>query len=106
MSRHTKTRHGMRHALVLTLFLGGLVILAARAAYLQVLNSDFLQDQGNARHSRLVKDNSHRGMVLDRNGSPLAVSTPVDSVWAHPPTLADERRSWPRLAAAVGMSVR
>ena len=106
MSRHSRTKYGVRHALVLTVFLGGLGVLAARAAYLQVLNSDFLQDQGNARHSRLVKDNSHRGMVLDRNGSPLAVSTPVDSVWAHPPTLADERRSWPRLAAALGMSAR
>jgi cell division protein FtsI (penicillin-binding protein 3) len=106
MSRHAKTSHSIRHALVLTVFLGGFVVLAARAAYLQVFNSDFLQDQGNARHSRLVKDNSHRGMILDRNGSPLAVSTPVDSVWAHPPTLADERRSWPRLAAAVGMSTR
>jgi cell division protein FtsI (penicillin-binding protein 3) len=106
MSRHSRTKHGMRHALVLAVFLGGLVVLGARAAYLQVLNSDFLQDQGNARHSRLVKDNSHRGMVLDRNGSPLAVSTPVDSVWAHPSTLADERRSWPRLAAALGMSAR
>ena len=63
---------------------------ARRAAlHLQVLDAHFLQDQGQARHSRVVKDNSHRGMLLDRNGAPLAVSTPVDSVWAHPPTLAE-----------------
>jgi cell division protein FtsI (penicillin-binding protein 3) len=43
-------------------------------------------------------------MILDRNGSPLAVSTPVDSVWAHPPTLAEERWKWPRLAVLLGMS--
>jgi cell division protein FtsI (penicillin-binding protein 3) len=106
MSHNTNTRYPVRNAIVLLCFLGGLVLLAARAVYLQALNSDFLQSQGNARDSRLVKDNSHRGMVLDRNGSPLAVSTPVDSIWAHPPTLAEERRKWPRLAALLGMSTR
>ena len=106
MSRHAKSRYPVRNAIVLLFFLGGLVLLAARAVYLQVLNADFLQSQGNQRHSRLVKDNSHRGMILDRHGSPLAVSTPVDSVWAHPPTLAEERGKWPRLAALLEMSPR
>jgi cell division protein FtsI (penicillin-binding protein 3) len=106
MSRRVKSRHPVRNAIVLLFFMGGLVLLAARAVYLQVLSSDFLQSQGNARHLRLVKDNSHRGMILDRNGSPLAVSTPVDSVWAHPPTLAEARGKWPRLAALLGMSTR
>ncbi len=106
MSRHAKSRYTVRNAIVLLFFLGGLVLLAARAVYLQVFNSDFLQSQGNQRHSRLVKDNSHRGMILDRHGSPLAVSTPVDSVWAHPPTLAKERRKWPRLAALLDISPR
>ncbi len=106
MSRSAKTRYPVRNAIVLLCFLGGMILLAARAVYLQALNTDFLQSQGNARHSRLVKDNSHRGMILDRNGAPLAVSTPVDSVWAHPPTLAEQRRQWPRLAALLGMSTR
>lgn len=104
MSRSANTRYPVRNAIVLLCFLAGLVLLAARAVYLQALNYDFLQSQGNARHSRLVKDNSHRGMILDRNGSPLAVSTPVDSVWANPPSLAEEHRKWPRLAALLGMS--
>ncbi|MDH3513249.1 MAG: penicillin-binding protein 2 [Gammaproteobacteria bacterium] len=106
MTRRAKTRHPVRNAIVLLFFLGGIALLAARAVYLQVFNSDFLQSQGNQRHSRLVKDNSHRGMILDRHGSPLAVSTPVDSVWAHPPTLAMERRKWPRLAVMLEMSTR
>ncbi len=106
MSRHGKTRYPVRNLIVQSFFLCGLVLLAVRAAYLQVFNSDFLQNQGNARHSRLVKDNSHRGMILDRNGAPLAVSTPVDSVWANPDMLAQERKNWPRLAALLGMSPR
>ena len=106
MSRRTKNRYPVRNAIVLLCFLGGLVMLATRAVYLQVFNSDFLQSQGNARHSRLVKDNSHRGMILDRNGQPLAISTPVDSVWANPSELAEERGKWPRLAALLGVSAR
>lgn len=106
MSRHARSRYPVRNAIVLLFFLSGLVLLAARAVYLQVFNSDFLQGQGNQRHSRLVKDNSHRGMILDRHGSPLAVSTPVDSVWAHPPTLAGERHKWARLAALLDISPR
>jgi len=106
MSRRAKTRHPVRNAIVLLFYLGGMVSLSARAVYLQVFNSDFLQEQGNARHSRLVKDNSHRGMILDRNGAPLAVSTPVDSVWANPEILAQQRHRWPQLAALLGISSR
>ncbi len=106
MSRRAKNRHPVRNAIVLLCFLGGFVALGARAVYLQVFNTDFLQSQGNARHTRLVKDNSHRGMILDRNGQPLAISTPVDSVWANPSALAEERGKWPRLAALLGVPVR
>jgi len=105
MNAHAKTRYPVRNAIVLLFFIGALFLLAVRAVYLQVFNSDFLQQQGNQRHSRLVKDNSHRGMILDRHGSPLAVSTPVDSVWAHPPTM-EERRKWPQLASLLEMNPR
>jgi len=106
MSRSAMSRYPARNLIVFLFFLGLLILLAARAVYLQVFNSSFLQEQGNARHMRLVKDNAHRGMILDHNGAPLAVSTPVDSVWAHPETLAEERRKWPHLATLLGMSTR
>jgi len=104
--RNDSARHPVRTALVLGLLLTGLAALAGRAVYLQVLDVDFLQTEGQARHSRVVKDNSHRGMILDRNGAPLAVSTPVDSIWAHPETLAQERSRWPALASTLGMNPR
>jgi cell division protein FtsI (penicillin-binding protein 3) len=104
MTRHGNPMRRYRRGTVLTLVLGGFVLLAARAVYLQILNADFLQSQGNARHSRVVKDNSHRGMVLDRHGAPLAVSTPVDSVWAHPDTLAAEKAHWWKVAQLLGMT--
>jgi cell division protein FtsI (penicillin-binding protein 3) len=94
----------LRVAVVLGLFGAALGLLAVRAVYLQVMHADYLQSQGNQRYSRLVKDNSHRGMILDRAGSPLAVSTPVDSVWAHPATLLEERKHWPALARLLEMA--
>jgi len=98
MIRRGDSTHRVRRLLVLAVTLAGFGALAARAVTLQILNSDFLQSQGNARHSRIVKDNSHRGMILDRHGAPLAVSTPVDSVWAHPETFAAEKASWWKVA--------
>lgn len=61
--------------------------LLVRAVDLQVLRNDFLQFQGDARHLRTMTIPAHRGMITDRAGKPLAISTPVDSVWAHPGNL-------------------
>jgi cell division protein FtsI (penicillin-binding protein 3) len=84
----------------------GLAMLAlfARAAYLQIWHSDYLQRQGNARYLRVVSDAPYRGMILDRNGEPMAISTPVESIWAQPDALADARSQWPRLVRKLGMS--
>tara|TARA_B100000029_G_scaffold516479_2_gene630137 strand:+ start:406 stop:2151 length:1746 start_codon:yes stop_codon:yes gene_type:complete len=63
------------------------VILEGRILYLQVFNKDFLSAQGNDRHVRTVQISAHRGSITDRNGEPLGVSTPVDSIWANPQKL-------------------
>lgn len=59
-------------------------LLGARALYLQVWHSDFLQQQGASRFTRVIELPAHRGMVTDRYGEPLAISAPVESVWASP----------------------
>jgi cell division protein FtsI (penicillin-binding protein 3) len=70
----------------------GLFVLASfaltgRAVQLQIMESDFLQGQGEARFLREVDLPTTRGVISDRNGEPLAVSTPVDSVWVNPKVL-------------------
>ncbi len=57
----------------LTLFAG----LAVRAAWIQVLDNDFLKNQGDSRTVRYQGINSHRGIITDRNGIELASSVPV-----------------------------
>lgn len=76
--------------------------LIARAFDLQVLRTDFYQQHGDARFLRVVKIPSTRGMILDRNGEPLAVSTPVESVWANPKELLLARGQLVQLAPLIG----
>ncbi|MBI3527829.1 MAG: penicillin-binding protein 2 [Betaproteobacteria bacterium] len=73
-----------RARLLLLLVFFGFLVLAARALYLQGLHNDFLQQKGETRYARVIEISAHRGMVTDRNGEPLALSTPVESVWAAP----------------------
>ncbi len=81
-------RFVVRGALVLAFFAVMASTLVARAIYLQVLDKDFLNQQADTRHLRTEKITAHRGTIVDRNGEPLAISTPVDSVWANPKKLA------------------
>jgi cell division protein FtsI (penicillin-binding protein 3) len=64
------------------LIMAGLTLVATRAFYLQGLHTTYLQDKGNAVASRELVLPAHRGIVSDRNGEPLAISTPVESLWA------------------------
>ena len=67
---------------------GGLALLfamlAIRSLYLQWVDNAFLQERGAARYSRDLELPAHRGRIVDRHGDPLAVSTPVKSLWAFP----------------------
>jgi cell division protein FtsI (penicillin-binding protein 3) len=56
----------------------------SRLVYLQLAHQKFLRHQGNLRMLHHVDIPSYRGVISDRRGSPLAVSTPVDSIWANP----------------------
>ncbi len=73
-----------RHYFVLLVILALMLALIARAAYLQVFNQKFLLDEGSQRQVRTIETPAYRGAIYDRFGAPLAISTPVDSVWAHP----------------------
>ncbi|MGH8630847.1 MAG: penicillin-binding protein 2, partial [Burkholderiales bacterium] len=73
-----------RARLLLLLVFSAFMVLAARAFYLQGLHRDFLQRKGESRYGRVIEISAHRGMIVDRNGDALAVSTPVESVWASP----------------------
>jgi cell division protein FtsI (penicillin-binding protein 3) len=73
------------------LLAGSALALTWRAVDLQLVDHGFLARQGDARFSRVTEIAAHRGSITDRYGEPLAVSTPVDSVWVNPQELAPEQ---------------
>ncbi|GAB7533501.1 penicillin-binding protein 2 [Pseudomonas sp. 3A(2025)] len=81
-----------------------LLVLAIcwRIVDLQVIDHTFLQEQGDARSLRHIPIPAHRGLITDRNGEPLAVSTPVTTLWANPKEMLQDRSKWPLLAQALG----
>ena len=99
----TTRRFVGRATLVLVFFALIATALGARAVHLQVLNKEFLNQQADTRHLRTEKISAHRGTISDRNGEPLAISTPVDSVWANPRELAPAVDSVPKLARILGL---
>jgi cell division protein FtsI (penicillin-binding protein 3) len=82
----------------------GFAVLAARAVYLQAVRTDFLQEKGDARYSRVLEIPATRGRILDRNGEALAVSTPVKSVWAIPGDIDASGTERRKLAALLSLT--
>ncbi len=78
------------------------VALVGRAIDVQLVRSEFYQKQGDERFLREIEIPTSRGMITDRNGEPLAVSTPVESVWGNPQELLKSPDRFPQLAAALG----
>ena len=97
----TAQRFVGRVSLVMAFFALVASSLVARAVHLQVLDKDFLNQQADTRHLRTESISAHRGTILDRNGEPLAISTPVDSIWVNPKEFAGAINKVPVLAKAL-----
>ena len=86
---------------------GALVaVLAARLFDLQILEQKFLRKQGDLRTLRTVSTPANRGMILDRSGEPLAISTEVKSIWANPQKINLENSNLRSLAKLLDMDLR
>jgi cell division protein FtsI (penicillin-binding protein 3) len=101
-----RRRPDARKRLVLVACVLGVAALGliARAVDLQVVHQAFLQKQGDARFLREVEIPVSRGTIYDRNGVPLAVSTPMLSLWANPDELLQHKDRIPELAKAMGVN--
>lgn len=100
---------GWRFAFVLVSISAVFVALVARAAWLQVLEPDMLVTQGDLRTLRVESDKVMRGMILDRHGEALAVSVPVQAIWADPKEViernaAGDERRWHALAEILQLT--
>jgi cell division protein FtsI (penicillin-binding protein 3) len=105
MSKSTAQVTGFRgrRLFVLATFGLGMSVLVARGFYLQVLDHAYLSKEGDSRQQRVVALSAHRGPILDRKGEAIAISTPVDTVWANPSELIEARGRLSELARLLEM---
>ncbi len=95
--------YALRHYFVLTVLALLFAGLVGRAAWLQVVQQDFLLGEGSQRQLRVLTTPAYRGSILDREGNPLAISTPVDSVWANPSQALLDRQGLKKAARLLGL---
>ena len=93
-----------RHYLVMLCGLGLFAVLLLRLLQLQILETDFLQHESNKRTVRDHSLSAYRGMIVDRNNEPLAVSTPVKSIWLNPKQILQDKPDVSALAALLNVS--
>ena len=90
--------------LVLLVMLLCLVAIGWKVSALHIMERDFLQGQGDARTIRTVPLVANRGLITDRNGEPLAVSTPVKSIWINPKQVTGNRATINVLAEELDLN--
>ncbi|MGD8407668.1 MAG: penicillin-binding transpeptidase domain-containing protein [Thiohalophilus sp.] len=101
-----KPAASFRLVTVMLVLLSITCVLLWRAVDLHVVRKAFLQDQGDARYLREQPLAAHRGMITDRQGEPLAISTPVDSVWVNPSDMSATKSDWQKLAALLDIDAK
>lgn len=94
-----------RSRFLFLLLLLGFIGLAARAAYLQGMHNDFLREKGESRYSRVVEMSANRGMITDRHGEVLAISTPVASIYVDPKKVSASNEQLKELASLLKMDI-
>lgn len=95
----------LRRKLLLGSMLTAMLALTGRAVYLQILDREFLQDKGDLQHIAVVDVPAYRGQIQDRNGEPLAISTPVQSIWINTRQIKDEEQDkLAQMAKILGMA--
>jgi cell division protein FtsI (penicillin-binding protein 3) len=93
-----------RDSVVFTLITLGFMAIAVRAYYVQVVKTDFLQAEGDKRQVRTIDIPAPRGEIYDRNGSLLALSTPMASVWVDPKVILTHQRNYLAFLELLGLS--
>ncbi|NKC00962.1 MAG: penicillin-binding protein 2 [Pseudomonadales bacterium] len=93
-----------RHYIVVVFFIASVIGLCGRVVFLSVTERDFLQEQGDARSVRTETIPAMRGVIADRRGEPLAISTPVYGVWTDPSRAQLDKTQIAALGDAIGVA--
>lgn len=103
-SKQTLMFFSARHYFVLVVLLLMFGALIVRASYLQVVDQEFLLDEGSQRQLRTIDTPAYRGAIVDRFGAPLAISTPVDSIWVNPHQALLDKEGLKKVSKSLGLN--
>lgn len=98
-------KYSFRYSLLVMILLSVVLGLGWRVISLHIFEQDFLRRQGEVRTVRVVATAPYRGMITDRNGEPLAISTPVDSIWLNPKEFVSDHPQLLSLASLLDLSM-
>jgi cell division protein FtsI (penicillin-binding protein 3) len=104
-SRFNFKLEGWRSRVLLLFLMGWFVVLVGRDMYLQGFNASFLQHKGQERYSRVIDIPANRGIIRDRNGVPLAISVPSESILASRENVDIDEHQERKLAGLLGIDV-
>jgi len=99
-----------RYYLVLVVVALIYLSLMARSAYIQIVEPEMLKKQGDLRSLRVAANIVQRGSIVDRNGAELAISVPVETVWADPKIIMDNNalamtKHWQALSGVLDQDI-
>lgn len=94
-----------RFPFLVSLLLIVILLLIWRLIDLSVFQRSFLLKQSDARAMRVISTPAYRGMITDRLGKPLAISTPMDSVWINPQLFNASWRQLVQLSKLLDMRI-
>ena len=103
-THHVVKLPAWRRRILLVMVLLGLAALLGRGVYLQSFHKRFLQEKGDERYSRTLTLASHRGKITDRYDELLAISSPVESVWASPPDVEINAEKIKKISELLNMN--
>ncbi|MCG7968486.1 MAG: penicillin-binding protein 2 [Candidatus Thiodiazotropha taylori] len=101
---HRQPSYRARRYTVLAVLALAYVSLIWQSVDRQVFETAFLQEQGERRYLRTMKVSASRGMITDRNGEPLSISTPVKSVVANPRVVKSDNQTIGALASILDLN--
>jgi cell division protein FtsI (penicillin-binding protein 3) len=101
--RRAKPNLLLRRRLLVGVLSSAFVVLSLAVFYRQIVETDYLRNEGERRYLRVGEIAARRGMITDRNGEPLAASTPVETVWGEPRKLVTQPQAIAPLAGALGL---
>jgi len=106
MKNNSPVFYAGRHYFVLVVLVLLFASLVGRSAWLQIYNQEFLLDEGSQRQLRTIQTPAYRGTITDRFGTPLAISTPVDSVWVNPQLVLLDQDGLKKVTKSLGVNYK